>query len=182
MKVTKTPFKDLLIIKQEIIEDDRGYFYESYNKKTFQEMGIFYEFIQDNQSSSRKGVLRGLHFQRPPFAQTKLIRVIQGIIHDVVVDLRKGQPTFLKYFSIELSSENRNQLLVPGGFAHGFVVLSSQAEILYKCNKPYRPEAEGGILFNDPDLNVDWKIPMDQIILSTKDQSLPTLANAMHIF
>jgi len=174
VKVRKTPFEGLLLLEPKVFEDARGYFYESFNQNSFWEIGIDTEFVQDNQSYSRKGVLRGLHFQKPPFAQTKLVRVLSGRIQDVVVDLRKEQSTFKKYFSIELFSENKQQLLVPKGFAHGFLVLSEFAEVLYKCDEYYHPETEAGIIYNDPEFGIDWKLNKSAIVVSKKDQQNPT--------
>lgn len=134
------------------------------------------EFVQDNQSYSQKGVLRGLHFQKPPHAQTKLVCVLAGVVQDVVVDLRKSQPTYGQHYSIELSSLNRKRLLIPKGFAHGFLVLSESADVLYKCDEYYHPESEGGIIYNDPQLHIDWKRPLNELIVSVKDQQHPLLS------
>lgn len=182
MKVTKTPFQGLLIIEPRVFEDDRGYFYESYNKKSFQAVGIDLEFVQDNQSYSKKDVLRGLHFQKPPFAQSKFVRVLSGMIQDVAVDLRKEQPTFGKSFSIELSLENGKQLLIPKGFAHGFLVLSQSADVLYKCDEYYHAEAEDGIRYDDPSVNISWQLEQRTPLLSSKDLSLPLLASVNVLF
>lgn len=182
MKVTKTPFEGLLIIEPRIFEDRRGYFFESYNKKGLQDAGINIEFVQDNQSRSQKGILRGLHFQSPPFAQTKLVAILSGMIQDVVVDLRRDQPTFGKHFSFDLSSDSKAQLLVPKGFAHGFLVLSEYADVLYKCDDYYHPEAECGVIYNDTALGIDWKSSEAEIILSKKDQQNPTWARAERVF
>ena len=165
MQVIKTDFRDLIVLKPKVLGDERGYFMESYNREALLKEGIDIIFVQDNQSSSVKGVLRGLHFQNAPYAQTKLVRVLSGSILDVVVDLRKGEKTFGKYFSIELSSDNKKQLLVPKGFAHGFIVLSERAEVFYKCDKYYQPSAEGGIFYNDPALDIDWKLP-EQVVFA----------------
>jgi dTDP-4-dehydrorhamnose 3,5-epimerase len=178
MNIISTGFKDLFILEPKVLGDSRGYFMESFNRKTLLQVGIELNFVQDNQSSSKQGVLRGLHFQNPPYAQTKLVRVLSGAILDVVVDLRRGQSTFGKYFSIELSSVNKMQLLVPKGFAHGFVVLSDQAEVFYKCDEYYQPSADGGLLFSDPAIGIDWKIKADELILSEKDKVHPKLAEA----
>ena len=178
MKITKTSFEGLLLIEPKVFDDDRGYFYESYSKKNFYDAGIDIEFVQDNQSNSHKGVLRGLHFQKPPFEQIKLIRVLSGTIQDVVVDLRQSQSTFGKHFSIELSAENKKQLLVPQGFAHGFLVLSESADVLYKCNSFYRPEAEGGIRHDDFRLAIGWQIVKEKRIVSDKDLTLPEFSSA----
>jgi dTDP-4-dehydrorhamnose 3,5-epimerase len=182
MNIVNTDFKALLIIEPKVLTDERGYFFESYNKKNFKELGITYEFVQDNQSQSTRGVLRGLHYQNAPFAQTKLIRVLRGSILDIVVDLRREQPTFGKYFSMELSDENRRQILIPRGFAHGFVVLSAHAEVLYKCDNFYHQPSEGGIIYNDPQISIDWRLDPNEIILSDKDKLHPTLTNAKFTF
>lgn len=178
MKCIETGFIGLYVLEPTVFKDNRGYFMESFNAKILSELGLETNFIQDNQSFSTRGVLRGLHFQNAPHAQTKLVRVLSGAIMDVVVDLRKKEPTYGKKFSIELSAENRKQLYVPKGFAHGFSVLSSAAEILYKCDNYYHREAEGGLLFNDPVLEIDWGIPSNEIILSDKDLMNPVLAKA----
>lgn len=182
MQIIETGFEGLEILEPKILSDDRGHFFESYNKRTLLSLEIDINFIQDNQSNSRKGVLRGLHFQNAPYTQTKLIRVLNGSILDVVVDLRKEQPTFGKYFSIELSSEKKNQLLIPKGFAHGFVVLSEMSEVLYKCDEYYYPDAEGGILYSDPFLKIDWVLQSSELILSEKDKLYPTLTGASYHF
>ena len=178
MKVTKTTFEGLLIIEPQVFEDDRGFFYESYNKKSFHHEGIEMEFVQDNQSYSQKGVLRGLHFQKPPHAQTKLVCVLAGVVQDVVVDLRKSRPTYGRHYSIELSSMNRKRLLIPKGFAHGFLVLSESADVLYKCDEYYHPESEGGMLYDDPTLGIDWQMKEHSLFLSSKDRALPLLSGA----
>ena len=170
MQIQKTDFSGLFIIKPTIFEDSRGYFFEGYNKNVLKEYGINYDFVQDNQSKSSYGVIRGLHYQVEPYAQTKLIRVISGKILDVVVDIRKNSPTFKKTFSIELSEQNKNQLLIPKGFAHGFSVLSKTAIVFYKCDQFYNKQSERGILFNDPQLNIDWKIKPEDQIISDKDK------------
>jgi len=174
MKLTATPFRDLVILEPRVFEDNRGLFFESYNEQTFRNLGLNYQFVQDNQSYSTKGVLRGLHFQAPPYAQTKLVRVLSGTIQDVVVDLRKSEATFGKYFSIELSVENRKQLLVPKGFAHGFLVLSQQAEVMYKCDCLYHPSSERGLNYADEELKIDWLLK-ERLVLSEKDLKLPRL-------
>lgn len=177
MQIDQTSFKNLLIVTPSVFSDDRGYFFESYNSNKFQISGLNYNWVQDNQSHSKYGVIRGLHFQKNPHAQTKLVRVLQGEILDVVVDLRKSEPTYGKVFSILLSSENKKQLLVPKGFAHGFSVLSEKADVLYKCDALYNKESESGILFNDASLAIDWKIPRDNSIVSKKDLELPPFNN-----
>jgi dTDP-4-dehydrorhamnose 3,5-epimerase len=182
MNVIFTPFKDLVILEPKVHGDERGYFMESYSYDTLKKNGIDIKFVQDNQSKSKYGVLRGLHYQNYPYQQTKLIRVLSGTILDVVVDLRKEEKTFGQHFSIELSSENKKQLLVPRGFAHGLVVLSESAEVLYKCDEFYHPEAEGGIYFDDPKLNIDWKVAKENLILSEKDKKNALLENAVFKF
>lgn len=182
MPFIQTPIPDLLVFEPKIFEDSRGYFFESYNLKTFQAEGISINFVQDNQSSSNHGVIRGLHYQLNPYAQVKLIRVLAGSILDVAVDIRKGSPTFGKSFSVELSAENKKQLFIPSGFAHGFSVLSEQAEVFYKCNSFYNKESEAGILYNDPSLNIDWKAPAGKEIISEKDLRLPLFADCRNNF
>jgi dTDP-4-dehydrorhamnose 3,5-epimerase len=169
MQIDKTPFKDLLVLTPKIFYDNRGYFFESHNNKTLDLAGLRYDWVQDNQSHSTYGVIRGLHFQKNPAAQTKLVRVLQGEILDVVVDLRRSEPTFGLVFSILLSAENKQQLLVPKGFGHGFSVLSESADVLYKCDTLYNKESESGICYNDAELAIDWKVPLDQVIVSEKD-------------
>lgn len=171
MPFIETGFSGLVVFEPAVFEDSRGYFFESYNKDVFAKQGINTHFVQDNQSSSEFGVIRGLHFQLPPFAQSKLIRVLSGTILDVGLDIRKGSATYGKTFSIELSAENRKQVYLPKGFAHGFSVLSDRAEVLYKCDALYNKQSEEGILFNDPDLYIDWQIPLDKIKVSEKDRS-----------
>jgi len=178
MNVISTEFKDLYVFEPRVLGDSRGYFMESFSRKTLLEAGIDFNFVQDNQSSSRKGVLRGLHFQNTPYAQTKLVRVLSGSILDVVVDLRSEQPTFGQHFPLEISADNKKQLLVPKGFAHGFIVLSEQAEVFYKCDEYYQPQADGGILYNDPALAIDWLLDSKEFILSEKDKIHPKLVNA----
>lgn len=182
MSIIKTDFPGLLIVEPLVFEDSRGYFYESYNEKTFLAEGIDIKFVQDNQSSSSYGVIRGLHYQLAPYAQTKLIRVIQGTILDVAVDIRKGSPTYGKAFTIELSAENKKQLLIPKGFAHGYAVLSKSAEVVYKCDAFYHRESEAGIIYNDASLHIDWKIPADKAIISDKDIAHPSLTHSKNNF
>lgn len=182
MPFIKTQFPGLLIFEPKVFEDNRGYFFESYNKKIFSQESIEINFIQDNQASSIFGVIRGLHFQMDPFAQTKLIRVFSGKIIDVAVDIRKNSPTYGKAYTIELSAENKKQLLVPKGFAHGYSVISETAEVFYKCDAVYHKESEGGIAWNDPDLNIDWQIPSDKITVSGKDEKYPSLENCKNNF
>ncbi|MFC6098078.1 dTDP-4-dehydrorhamnose 3,5-epimerase [Flavobacterium qiangtangense] len=175
MKVEHTPIEDLLIITPNSFEDDRGYFFESYSEASFAKNGINVHFIQDNQSFSKHGVIRGLHLQAAPYAQTKLIRVLQGEILDVAVDIRKDSKTYGKHFSIILSSENKKQLLVPKGFAHGFSVLSETAMVSYKVDEVYNKESERGIRFDDPTLGIDWKVDAEKMIVSEKDVILGDL-------
>jgi len=182
MPFHKTDFPDLLIFEPKVFADSRGYFFESYNENTCKAEGVDIKFVQDNQASSQYGVIRGLHYQLDPYAQTKFIRVLSGKILDVVVDLRKGSPGFGKVFSLELSAENNLQLLVPKGFAHGYSVLSETAEVFYKCDEIYNKENEAGLLFNDPALSIDWKIPSGKEIISEKDVVQPTFENCKNNF
>jgi dTDP-4-dehydrorhamnose 3,5-epimerase len=173
MEIIETGFNDLLIIKPRVFQDSRGYFYESYNLQVLKTAGIAYNFVQDNQSESTYGVIRGLHYQLIPHAQTKLVRVLQGAIYDVAVDLRKGSPTYGKWYGIKLSGINKLQLLIPQGFAHGFSVVSRKAVVLYKTDNFYRKEAERGIVYNDQTLNIDWKLVSSEILVSERDLNLP---------
>lgn len=182
MPFIQTPIPGLLVFEPKVFEDSRGYFFESFNLQTFQANGIDINFVQDNQSLSQYGVIRGLHYQLQPYAQTKLIRVLSGSILDVAVDIRRGSPAFGESFSIELSAENKKQLFIPPGFAHGFSVLSLQAEVFYKCDVFYNRESEGGILYNDPALDLDWKIPAGRQIISDKDKLNPLLADCKNNF
>ncbi|MCO6498243.1 MAG: dTDP-4-dehydrorhamnose 3,5-epimerase [Chitinophagaceae bacterium] len=182
MTIERTDFPGLIILTPKVFGDSRGYFFESYNQKELLKEGIHYNFLQDNQARSVYGVVRGLHYQLEPYAQTKLVRVLWGTILDVVVDIRKGSPTYGKSFSIELSSENQKQLLVPRGFAHGYSVLSESAEVFYKCDAYYDKEHEGGLAWNDPQLAIDWRIPADKVILSEKDSKHPGLENCANNF
>ena len=158
-----------MVFEPKVFEDSRGYFFESYNQQAFDAEGVDIKFVQDNQAKSSYGVIRGLHYQLNPYAQTKLVRTLQGSILDVVVDIRKGSPAYGKVFSIELSAENKKQLLVPKGFAHGYSVLSETSVVMYKCDGFYNKQSEGGILYSDPKLAIDWKIPADKAIVSEKD-------------
>jgi dTDP-4-dehydrorhamnose 3,5-epimerase len=178
MELIETDIGGLVIIKPRLFEDARGYFYESYNQQAFSEAGINPVFIQDNQSKSYRGVIRGLHYQLSPHAQSKLIRVLQGKIYDVAVDLRKGSLTFSKFYGIELSCRNKLQLFIPKGFAHGFSVISENAVILYKTDAFYDKVSERGIVYNDPLLGIDWKVKPSRIIVSERDMKLPLLENA----
>ena len=173
MNIIKTEFLGLMIIEPKIFGDSRGYFFESYNERLMSESGIHTIFRQDNQSFSKYGVIRGLHYQKKPYSQCKLVRVIEGKIFDVALDLRKDSTTFGKCFSLELSAENKRQLYIPQGFAHGFSVLSEHALILYKCDNLYNPKYESGVLYNDPTLAIDWKIDAAHAIVSDKDKVLP---------
>jgi len=177
MKILQTHISDLLIIKPVIFKDQRGYFYESYNEEQYKKAGIKNIFVQDNQSFSKKGVIRGLHYQDDPNAQAKLVRVLKGKIFDIAVDLRKSSPTYGRSFGIELSSINKLQLFIPKGFAHGFSVLSNYAVVHYKTDALYNPASERGILYNDPDLGIDWKINADMHIVSDRDLALPLFRN-----
>jgi dTDP-4-dehydrorhamnose 3,5-epimerase len=182
MEFLQTGFPGLFSAKPAVFEDSRGYFFESYNQRNFEEAGMPSDWVQDNQSMSRYGVIRGIHYQLNPFAQAKLIRVLHGKILDVVVDLRRGSPTYRKVYSEELSSDSKNQLLVPRGFAHGFSVLSETAVVLYKCDNYYNKSSEAGIIYNDPALNIDWKIPAGKEIVSEKDLLLPSLQDSITNF
>ena len=174
MNVETTFIQDLVVLTPDVFEDSRGYFFEGYNKNKLSALGIDIEFVHDNQSFSQRGTLRGLHYQNPPYAQTKLVRVLQGEIMDVAVDLRKDSPTYGQHFTIRLSSENKKQLLVPQGFAHGFSVLSETAVVLYKCDQFYNKASEGGIRFDDPTLAIDWGMDLKEAIVSDKDVVLPS--------
>lgn len=182
MPFTETGFKGLQVFEPRVFGDSRGYFFEAYNEAVFHEAGVMYRFVQDNQSFSNYGVIRGLHYQLSPHAQCKLVRVLEGRILDVAVDIRQGSPTYGKHFSIELSAENKKQLLIPHGFAHGFSVLSQTATVLYKCDALYNKESEGGIIFNDPDLAIDWQLPAADAIVSEKDVVLPLFKNCKNNF
>lgn len=174
MKFIETEIKDLYIIEPQVFGDNRGYFMETYNEKEFLKNGLKYNFVQDNQSRSFKGVLRGLHFQKT-YPQAKLVRVIEGEVYDVAVDLRKNSPTYGKYYGVILSSENKKMFMIPRGFAHGFLVLSEHATFTYKCDDFYHPEDEGGLMYNDEDININWpKVDVD-IVLSEKDKKHPSL-------
>ncbi|WP_296146229.1 dTDP-4-dehydrorhamnose 3,5-epimerase [uncultured Flavobacterium sp.] len=179
MNFISTELEGCYIIEPKIIGDERGYFMESFNERTFQEaVGKETHFVQDNQSFSKKGVLRGLHYQTGENAQAKLVRVLQGEVLDVAVDIRPESKTYGKHVAVLLSEENQKQLFVPRGFAHGFIVLSETATFFYKCDNFYNKESEGGVLYNDKTLNIDWKLPESELIISEKDQILPTLENA----
>ena len=173
MKFTNTRISDVIIIEPNVYEDGRGYFFESYNKKKFEEVVGKISFVQDNESKSSKGVLRGLHFQKPPFAQAKLVRCIQGRVIDVVVDIRKESSTYGMHVSVELSAENKKQLFVPRGFAHGFLVLSDSATFAYKVDNTYAPDYDAGIQWKDKELNIQWGMEDSEVIVSEKDAKLP---------
>ncbi|MDX2002018.1 MAG: dTDP-4-dehydrorhamnose 3,5-epimerase [Chitinophagales bacterium] len=176
MNIIETGIPGLLEIEPKVFTDPRGYFFESYNDQVFKANGLNYHFVQDNQSKSGKGVLRGLHFQRPPFAQAKLVRVLSGSVLDVAVDIRRGSPTYGKWHSVILTAEKNNQMLIPRGFAHGFLVLTETAEFFYKCDNFYNKESDGGIRFDDPGINIDWGTGVEHLILSDKDKVLPMLS------
>ncbi len=178
MKIIETPIPGLLIIEPRVFADQRGYFLESYNQQKFVEAGISTVFVQDNESKSGRGVIRGLHYQLEPYSQTKLVRVIQGSVYDVAVDCREGSPTFGQSFGLELSEENKLQFFIPKGFAHGFSVLSETAVFSYKCDALYKPAAERGILYNDPALKINWGIDPSEALVSGKDKVLPLFADA----
>jgi dTDP-4-dehydrorhamnose 3,5-epimerase len=173
MPFTDTPIPGLLLFEPDVFEDDRGYFFEAYNARQFAEAGIGATFVQDNQAHSGYGVLRGLHYQVKPYAQAKLVRALEGMILDVVVDIRPDSPTYGETYKVLLSADNKRQLFIPRGFAHGYLVLSEQAEFFYKCDNFYSWEHEGGIRYDDPKLNIDWEISAEDLILSKKDQHLP---------
>lgn len=177
MKIIETEIQGLFIIEPDVYGDSRGYFFESFNKRRFEEQtGISVDFVQDNESRSTYGVVRGLHFQKPPHAQAKLVRVVSGRVLDVAVDLREGSPTYGKHVAVELSGENHRQVFIPKGFAHGFSVLSEEAVFQYKCDDYYAPETEGAVAWDDPDIAIDWRIPADKMILSEKDKKHPRLS------
>mgnify|MGYP000022660891 CR=1 FL=1 len=182
IKVTKCEIDGLCVIEPTVFKDERGYFVETYNQNDFKEAGLGMVFVQDNESNSSYGVIRGLHFQKPPFAQSKLVRVIRGSVLDVAVDIRKGSPTFGQHVSVELTDENHRQFFIPRGFAHGFSVLSEEVVFQYKCDNFYAPQSEGAIAWDDPDLEIDWRMPADKVLLSEKDRVHPRLKNAEWLF
>jgi dTDP-4-dehydrorhamnose 3,5-epimerase len=182
MPFLSTDFPGVFLFEPTVFKDDRGYFFESYNEQAFAKQGLSIHFVQDNQSYSNYGVIRALHYQLDPHAQTKLVRVLQGKILDVALDIRKGSPTYGKSLSVELSAENKRQLLIPKGFAHGFSVLSQTAEVSYKCDAFYSKADEGGILFNDPALGIDWQVPAGKEIVSPKDLEAPLFASCRNNF
>lgn len=177
MNVIKTDIEGVVVIEPRVFDDARGYFFESYSKRRFDEVVRPIEFVQDNESMSTRGVIRGLHFQRPPFSQSKLVRCVRGVVLDVVVDIRRGSPTYGRHIAVELTGENRRQLFVPRGFAHGFAVLSDEAVFQYKCDNYYHPESEGGISIADHSLGIDWRIDPAEAILSEKDLRNPMFSD-----
>ena len=182
MNIIKTEIDGVVIIEPRLFKDDRGYFFESYSEKDFNAQVREIKFVQDNESKSSYGVLRGLHFQKPPYAQSKLVRVIKGAVLDVAVDIRKGSPTFGKHVAVELAEDNHRQFFIPRGFAHGFSVLTPEVIFQYKCDNFYAPQSEGALAWDDPDLGIDWRIPSDKIILSEKDRHHPRLKDAEWLF
>lgn len=183
MKFTKTAIEDIIIIEPRVHGDHRGYFVETFRQDKLEEfLGYSINFCQDNESKSKKGVLRGLHYQLPPHAQTKLVRVIQGKVLDVAVDIRKGSPTFGQHVAVELSGENKKQLLVPRGFAHGFIVLEDDTIFAYKVDSYYSPECDRGIAFDDPSIGIDWQLPKEELLLSEKDTKQPKLSETQELF
>ncbi len=176
MKIIETPIAGLLVIEPDVFTDARGFFTETYNAERYAAAGIPAQFVQDNMSASSYGVVRGLHFQRPPYTQAKLVSCVVGKVYDVAVDLRKDSPTYGQHFGVELSADNHRQFFIPRGFAHGFSVLSEKAIFTYKCDNLYHPEADGGILLTDPSLGIDWQVPAEAMILSDKDKKHPTIA------
>ncbi len=182
MNIIKTEIDGVVIIEPRLFKDDRGYFFESYSEKDFNAQVREIRFVQDNESKSSYGVLRGLHFQKPPYAQSKLVRVIKGAVLDVAVDIRKGSPTFGKHVAVELTEDNHRQFFIPRGFAHGFSVLTPEVIFQYKCDNFYAPQSEGALAWDDPDLGIDWRIPSDKIILSEKDRHHPRLKDAEWLF
>ena len=182
MEVKKTDIEGVVILEPRLFEDERGYFFEAFSEREFTEKVRECHFVQENEAYSTYGVVRGLHFQRPPHAQSKLVRVVKGRVLDVVVDIRKGSPTFGKHIAVELSAENHRQLFIPRGFAHGYSVLSEEALLEYKCDNYYAPASEGAILWNDPALAIDWQLPTESVILSDKDLKNPALAECEALF
>ena len=182
MKITKTDIEGVVIIEPKIFGDDRGYFFESFSQLRFDELVRPINFVQDNESKSKYGVLRGLHFQKGQHAQSKLVRVVKGRVLDVAVDIRKGSPTFGKYVAVELTEDNHRQFFIPRGFAHGFSVLSEEAVTIYKCDNLYAPESEGAIIWNDPEIGIDWGLAAEDVVLSPKDMCHPMLKDAPELF
>lgn len=182
MNIIETDIKGVMIIEPRLFSDERGHFFESFNQNIFVEEVCKTMFVQDNESKSSYGVIRGLHFQKPPFAQSKLVRVVKGAVLDVAVDIRRNSPFFGKYVSVELTEDNHRQLFIPRGFAHGFSVLSEEVVFQYKCDNLYAPQYEGAIAWDDPDLGIDWHIPKDKMLLSEKDKTHPRLKEAEWLF
>ena len=182
MEVIKTNIESVVIIEPRIFRDERGYFFESFSQRDFQEKVCNTAFVQDNESKSSYGVLRGLHFQKPPYAQSKLVRVIKGAVLDVAVDIRKGSPTFGQHVAVELTEDNHRQFFIPRGFAHGFSVLTDEVIFQYKCDNFYAPQSEGALAWDDPDLGIDWRIPTDKVLLSEKDCHHSRLRDAEWLF
>ena len=182
MKIIETEIRDLVVIEPDIFGDERGYFFESFSEREFCSKVKEVRFVQDNESKSRYGVLRGLHFQKPPYAQSKLVRVVKGAVLDVAVDIRKGSPTFGRHVAVELSEQNHRQFFIPRGFAHGFAVLTEEVIFQYKCDNFYAPQSEGALAWDDPALAIDWKLPADDVILSAKDSCHPCLKDAPWLF
>lgn len=182
MNVIQTEIPGLVILEPRVFGDHRGYFFESFSQREFDAQVREVRFVQDNESKSCYGVLRGLHFQKPPHAQSKLVRVVKGAVLDVAVDIRRGSPTFGQHVAVELSEENHRQFFIPRGFAHGFVVLTDEVVFQYKCDSFYAPESEGALAWDDPDLAIDWKLPSDKLILSDKDRQNPRLKDASWLF
>lgn len=182
MKVITTEIAGVVLLEPDVFGDQRGYFFESYSQQKFDEQVRPVRFVQDNESMSKYGVLRGLHFQRGEYAQSKLLRVVRGRVLDVAVDIRRGSPTFGRHVAAELSDENKRQLFIPRGFAHGFAVLSAEAVFQYKCDNAYAPQSEGGIAWNDPQLGIDWRLPAAEVVLSAKDAKNPLLRDAPELF
>ena len=182
MNIIKTSIEGIVIIEPRLFKDERGYFFESFNQREFEEKVFKTTFVQDNESKSSYGVIRGLHYQKPPFAQSKLVRVIKGAVLDVAVDIRKGSPTFGQHVAVELTEENHRQFFIPRGFAHGFSVLSEEVIFQYKCDNFYSPQSEGALVWDDPDLGLDWRIPTDKILLSEKDMNHSRLKDTGWLF
>lgn len=182
MKIIETSIEGVVAIEPDVYYDARGYFTESYSQRAFDAAVRTVRFVQDNESRSRRGVVRGLHFQLPPFAQSKLVRVSEGAVRDIAVDIRRGSPSFGRYVAVELSAENHRQLFIPRGFAHGFVALSDEAVLQYKCDNPYAPERSAAVAWNDPELNIDWGVGDCDAVLSPKDAVAPRLADAGELF
>ena len=182
INVIKTDIEGVVIIEPKVFGDDRGYFFESWSQKDFDEQVRPIRFVQDNESKSRYGVLRGLHFQKGKYSQSKLVRVVKGKVLDVAVDVRKGSPTFGKHVAVELTEENHRQFFIPRGFAHGFVVLSEEAIFQYKCDNLYAPQEEGALAWDDPEIGIDWGVPADRIVLSEKDKNHPHLNESKDLF